>query len=206
MNELKKKATKVAMMIAAVLLTVGNQPVFGQEDLKNPKNIRPLVATSVVIQAITEPNHRVEESKRKLQNLFLSQQLVPMLDVNQIWALKVVESRNRNGLVGDKHLGSDPDLWAWGILQIRKCYIDDVNGRYGTNLYASDCLEDSILSELVVQAYMNRYAKDRSFEAMARMHNGGPSAWNPRSNAYSKTTNYWTKVRAVRASLQLSDR
>lgn len=133
---------------------------------------------------------RTEKNKQRLRRLFQTGVLTPLLSNQELRALELVESEGVNGMIGDKHLGADPNLWAWGILQIRKCYVDDVNDAYGTNIYASDCLWDIELSHMVTQAYMNRYGRDRSFEGRARIHNGGPNGWK-----YANTKHYWGKVK-----------
>ena len=55
-------------------------------------------------------------------------------------------------------------------------------------------------SELVIESYMGRYAnanrlgRQATYEDIARIHNGGPSAWNPSSSQYRATDVYWSKV------------
>jgi hypothetical protein len=81
---------------------------------------------------------------------------------------------------------------AIGPFQIHKAYWQDavehrkIGGKY------EDC-QNYEYSVKVVNAYMNRYAfyyiKSGNYEAMARIHNGGPKGY-----AKSSTLEYWQKV------------
>ncbi|MDA8611314.1 hypothetical protein N9L18_00410 [Candidatus Pacebacteria bacterium] len=198
-------ATKVALMTAALIMTVGSQPMFAQAERKL-REVRPLPTGYVVKKTTPKSNDRVGQSKQTLRSLIDSGRICRLLSNEQLAALIQVECSGRNGLIGDKHLGEGN--FAYGVLQIRQVYVDDVNERYGTDLRASECLLDIELSKLVTQAYMNRYGKSNfSFEHYARMHNGGPQGWNSKySKTYAKTTRYWTKVQKALATIQVASR
>lgn len=65
-------------------------------------------------------------------------------------------------------------------------------------------------SRLVVIGYLMRYAPAGKplrwaaeidyWEPFARIHNGGPNAWNPVHRQHAATTGYWAKVRAKLAA------
>ena len=147
---------------------------------------------------VSPPSTRVEESKSRLKELFGSGELERILSPIEIAHMIAVESNGENGFVADKHLGEDPNLWAYGVLQVRKVYVDDVNEYCGTSIYANDCRWDPELSILVTQAYMNRYAKksrlkrNPTFEDVARIHNGGPNGWR-----YKSTDKHWAKFKRL---------
>lgn len=103
-------------------------------------------------------------------------------------ALHKVETGGKLGAIkGD-------DGAALGPFQIHKAYWKDatefdkkIGGSY------SDCA-DYNYSVKIVNAYMSRYAKkyisNGNFEAIARIHNGGPNGHN-----ISATLGYWQKVK-----------
>lgn len=119
-------------------------------------------------------------------------------------ALRVVETGGQpnagRGAIGD---GGN----AYGPYQIWMPYFADATERQYEGIPTQDiswedCLNDTYASEVVVLAYMRRYAKDEYFrladgtatledvEKIARIHNGGPRGHNK-----SATLGYWAKVR-----------
>lgn len=111
------------------------------------------------------------------------------LDNKFVRALHMVESSGRVGkIVGDNGR-------ALGPLQIHKSYwqdaitYDDTIGGSYTHCHDLD------YSIKIVTAYLNRYAekavKNKDFETLARLHNGG-CGW--RKNK-SLTDGYWNKVK-----------
>lgn len=182
-------------MLAVILLSgivAGNAQA---EIVIKPRVFRPLVIkqnsvkTPVKIGVATRKQSHTDKNKTQLRQLVASGQIKLLLSDEQLRALILVESGGKAGLIGDKHLGSDSSLWAYGKLQIRQCYVNDVNRDYGTNILSTDCLWDDELSILVTQAYMNIYAPNHSFQNRAKIHNGGPNGPSVR-----KTASYWTKV------------
>jgi hypothetical protein len=121
-------------------------------------------------------------------------------------ALRVVETGGQPnagvGAVGDN--GN-----AYGPYQIWMPYFADATERQYEDIPTQDiswedCLNDTYSSELVVLAYMRRYAKHEysrlaegtatiaDVEKIARIHNGGP-----RGHSKSATLGYWAKVQEV---------
>lgn len=106
------------------------------------------------------------------------------VDPKMLHAIHMVESNGRFTNVPR----SDNGL-AIGPFQIHKSYWFDsrIEGKW------EDC-EDYDYSVRVVNAYMNRYAKqaliDRDFEKIARIHNGGVYGYKKES-----TKKYWVKVK-----------
>lgn len=95
--------------------------------------------------------------------------------------------------IGDVHLSAH----AYGPLQIRKPYVDDVNRVFGEHHVAHDCLGNRQLSIDIFQKYMTIYATQKHLgraptaQDIARMHNGGPAGYkNP------NTLGYWRKVQS----------
>jgi hypothetical protein len=105
-----------------------------------------------------------------------------------IAAIIEVESGGDLFAVGDKTL----EHKAYGPMQIRQPAVDDVNKSLGTNYKSQDMLGNKELSILIFKEYMNLYAKDGSYEEMARTWNGGPG-WR-RNPAW--TDGYWAKVKS----------
>ena len=121
-------------------------------------------------------------------------------------ALRVVETGGEpnqgNGAIGDN--GN-----AYGPFQIWMPYFADATERQYEGLDTldlswEDCLNDTYASELIVMAYMRRYAYDEftrlehgtatldDVQKVARIHNGGPRGHNK-----SATLNYWAKVQGM---------
>lgn len=100
------------------------------------------------------------------------------VDVNKIIpALIVVESGNNSNAIGDNGK-------AFGILQLHKDYIDDVNRIYGTSYVHNDAF-DPIKAKDITRLYLtywgNKYVKDTkkplTYDVLARLHNGGFDGW-----------------------------
>lgn len=91
--------------------------------------------------------------------------------------IQVESSGNDRPSPGDKHLKNK----AYGCLQIRQPYVDDVNKKYGTSYRAENCQGNRELSIWIFKRYMEMYATESrlgrkpTFEDIARIHNGGPS-------------------------------
>ncbi len=122
-------------------------------------------------------------------------------------AIAMQESSNRNGIVGDLHLQDH----SYGTYQIRAAYLADVNKNYkkdvlktwGRLLTLEDMQYSPSKSKFVVKRYLEYYGglyqkktgKEPTAEVLARIHNGGPSAWNPKyKKLYQATSNYSKKV------------
>lgn len=117
-----------------------------------------------------------------------------------IEAIIQVESGGDDYAVGDKHLPREE--WAYGPLQIRKPYVEDVNRVYKTNLKSTDMLGNRALSIDTFKKYMSIYAtakrlgREPTQEDIARMHNAGPAGYIKDGSRRDKLASaYWEKVR-----------
>lgn len=105
---------------------------------------------------------------------------------NFLVALNKVEASGRTNNVPPGDNGH-----AIGPFQIHKKYWQDsgVEGKY------KDCF-DYAYSVRVVTAYLKRYGdkyiESNNFEALARIHNGGPTGYKK-----DQTLEYWRKVKHV---------
>lgn len=115
----------------------------------------------------------------------------PAGDEKLIAALIQVESGGNDNAIGDKNLTHK----AYGCLQIRQPFCDDVNRVYGSKLKAQDMLGNRALSIDTVRKYWTIY-KCKTDEEKARVVNGGPSAKRPGSAQYKATNGYWARVKA----------
>ena len=105
-----------------------------------------------------------------------------------------VENPSRNvHAVGDRHLRNK----AYGLLQIRKPYLDDVNKIAGTKYTIKD-MKDPVLARWAAKVYLNHYGniylrktgEVPTLEVYARIHNGGPNGWKKAStNDYIRKLN-----------------
>ncbi len=78
---------------------------------------------------------------------------------------------------------------AFGVLQIRKCVIDDVNFFYNTNYKHSDAF-DYDKSIDIFWKYQRIWNNLNTPESYARIWNGGPSGMKKRA-----TLKYWGEVK-----------
>ena len=118
----------------------------------------------------------------------------PSLD-DFLAALSYVESRNQDDAVGDQGK-------ALGRYQIHKVYWQDAV-EYSPNLAEGHVYQDVTdpnYAKQVVLAYFHRYGKHyiqtQDWEALARMHNGGPAIMRRQgTKAWENTSKYWQKVK-----------
>jgi hypothetical protein len=95
------------------------------------------------------------------------------------------ESGGNDNAVGDKNL----DNWAYGPLQIRQPFVDDVNRRFGTGYRASQCRGNRPLSIKIAKLYWSIYATREKLghepTALDRagILNGGPAGWRRSATA-----------------------
>jgi hypothetical protein len=166
------------------------------------------------VHGLTTREAVAEEPSETLERPLPQMDRVPLSDPYELlygWsdvlqALRVVETGGQPnagvGAVGD-------DGNAYGPYQIWMPYFADATERQYEDIPTQDiswedCLNDTYSSELVVLAYMRRYAKNEYFrlaertatiadvEKIARIHNGGPRGHNK-----SATLGYWAKVQGV---------
>lgn len=121
-----------------------------------------------------------------------------MFDIETLYpgllgALIKVESGGNDDAVGDNGLHNK----AYGALQIRRPYMDDVNRVFGSKNNPQECLGNRDLSVLTLNRYMSIYATEKRLghypptaQDIARIHNGGPMGYRN-----SKTIMYWDKVK-----------
>lgn len=119
-------------------------------------------------------------------------------------ALEKAENPSGNvNLVGDKHLKHK----AYGLLQIRQPYLDDVNKiakadvkrLWGKSKLTIKDMKDPVKARWAFKVYLSyygaRYEKitgmTPTMEVYAKIHNGGPDGWK-RGNW--DTAVYWAKV------------
>lgn len=117
--------------------------------------------------------------------------------------------RDKNGTIIRDANGNVLEWCAYGPFQIWMPYFADATERQYEGLDTidlswEDCLNDTYASELIVMAYMRRYAYDEftrlergtatldDVQKVARIHNGGP-----RGHSKSATLGYWAKVQEV---------
>jgi hypothetical protein len=79
---------------------------------------------------------------------------------------------------------------AAGLYQIRPIYLKDVN-RFSKEQFTLADRFDPAKARRIVIAYLEHYCKGKSFEYMARCHNGGATGYQKQS-----TIAYWQKVKA----------
>ena len=87
--------------------------------------------------------------------------------------LKYVESLNDPTAIGD---GGD----SYGVLQIQKACVDDVNRYYGTyytheDMFQVECAEEvfKLYATMGIKRYIKKYGVEPSVEIIVRNHNGG---------------------------------
>ena len=121
------------------------------------------------------------------------QKEVPLNELIDV--LKEVESNYNDQAIGDNGK-------AKGILQIWDVMVRDFNRITGKN-YTHDDAFDKKKSEEMAKAVLKHYGKYihkttkklPDARQLARIWNGGGSAWKPKSGSYEKKLeNYWNKV------------
>ena len=110
--------------------------------------------------------------------------LRPFLD-----AVATVESNGKDDAVGDngKALGR---YQVWLVYwQDAIDYCPEIGGKY-------ENVTSKVYAERIVVAYLMRYGRkyiaDNDFQALARIHNGGPKGYKAKG-----TLKYWRKVEAI---------
>lgn len=117
-----------------------------------------------------------------------------------IEVLKYVESEHNPAALGDfRIIDGKKTPTAFGILQIRKIAIDDVNRVYGTTYTIQDAFDISC-SEEIFKLYIKHWAgkvcdrdgRDATTEDIVRIWNGGPRGYKKGSTRWylKKYLNY----------------
>lgn len=139
--------------------------------------------------------------RRLAHEYFRDVELVPLRGVERdghqlsdlIEAMIFVECSDDYHKIGDTTLNDK----AYGPLQIRQPFVDDVNRWCGTHYRAEDMLGNRVLSVWVFHQVVDHYASEErlgrvpTFEDYARIWNGGPDGYRK-----SSTNAYWAKVKA----------
>jgi len=111
-----------------------------------------------------------------------------------LWALREVESDDDADAVGDLHLTNK----AYGVLQIRKPYLDDamriagpeaVRQEWGVDRLTMEDMRDTAKAWWVAEVYLKHYGeryerltgREPTEDVYARIHNGGPDGWRKSS-------------------------
>ena len=81
---------------------------------------------------------------------------------------------------------------AVGLYQIRPIYLKDVNRILGYQYFKLADRYDPEYSKQIVSAYLLYYGRNKSLEAMARIHNGGPKGYKREC-----TKQYWALIQRV---------
>jgi hypothetical protein len=115
-------------------------------------------------------------------------------------AISKVESNHDDKAIGDKGK-------SIGRYQISKAYWQDacdhntvLGKKHNGNNKWEDCHQDYYATQIVL-SYFDRYApnhvKDKNWEMLARLHNGGPSVLKakPPKKIWDNTTIYWDKIK-----------
>ena len=98
-------------------------------------------------------------------------------------ALHIVESGDGKHMVGDNGKAIGP-YQIWEVYWKDAIQFDpSIGGCY------KDCMNEAYARKIVT-AYLNRYAKNKSIEDCARIHNGGPKGHRKQA-----TIKYWLKVK-----------
>lgn len=149
----------------------------------------PISAMPAIPSTSSESDMAANPEKEMIQTIERS--MTQSLDEKLISALIHVESGGNDYAIGDRNLSN----MAYGPLQIRQPYVDDVNRIHGTSYLASDLLGNRNLSIWIFDRYMDIYAtksrlgRQATLQDQARIHNGGPNGWkNP------NTVPYWQRV------------
>jgi hypothetical protein len=115
---------------------------------------------------------------------------IPVELVRALWAIQEVESGGDPNAIGDRHLRHK----AYGVLQIRKPYLDDamriagpekVREAWGVDRLTMADMRDTDRAWWTAKVYLNHYGeryqdetgRSPTIEVYGRIHNGGPSGW-----------------------------
>lgn len=105
--------------------------------------------------------------------VFLTTLTSQAADLEQIYnIIKYVESNNKEAAVGDSGR-------AFGVVQIHKICVDDVNRMYGTSYRHAQVFEESVSKEVFmlylkagIKIYKRKYRRAPSESEIVRMWNG----------------------------------
>jgi len=107
-------------------------------------------------------------------------------------------------VIAEKESHFDPAAWnrdedSVGIVQIRRCVIDDINEAYGLDFSYADRwspyrsrLIFALCMALNAERYRKETGKEPDVEALVRMWNGGPDGYRE-----PETLEYWRAVKPI---------
>lgn len=110
----------------------------------------------------------------------------PLFDA--IWEAESSKSENMTS-------EDSTEAGEWGPYQIRQIYYDDViriKPSVSKEIKRKDCW-DKAKSEALMLIYWGHYAKEGTFEELAKLHHCGPSWKKYKKNA----DKYWTKIERI---------
>jgi len=99
--------------------------------------------------------------------------------------------------IAEVESGGDPNAYneaenAAGLYQIRPIYVKDCNRLCGYNEFSLADRYNPDRARMMVAVYLKHYGNGKGLEAMARIHNGGPTG-----HTKEATKAYWQKIKAV---------
>jgi hypothetical protein len=185
----------VVMAFLAALLLYGTHPRRKDVEVVHPsEEPEPLNWDDRVLHDSDGPVNHIDWGKLTNDVYADNFDIVPGIDLDEVLEHLIrVENPGRDvNAVGDKHLTHK----AYGILQIRQPYLDDVNKIAGTS-YTIEDMKDPAKARWAAKVYLNHYGEryqrktgnEPTLQVYARIHNGGPNGWRKAS-----TNNYVRKI------------
>ena len=115
--------------------------------------------------------------------------------------LALTESDGNINAVGDTNLQNR----AYGVMQIRQIYLDDVNRIAGSNFTLKQVRQRRGLSRWCVVIYIKHYGRrytrltglPLTMKVAANLHNGGPNGWQK-----SSTNLHWERFHRKRLQIE----
>jgi len=205
----KEASLKHGVMISLISLLSGISAWFEVDQVKkflDEKNV-PYEQFTTTINEINDSSKSFEEIDKSdiiLAKEHLNLEEEPLADkrdtLHDIQAVNIetlldvlqdVESNNNPTAIGDN--GN-----AYGILQIWKTVIADVNRIYNTSYVHKDAFDPQKARDIARKylgyygkVYSNNEKQNPDYETLARIWNGGPRGYQK-----SSTDNYWGKVKS----------
>jgi len=188
MKESLYEAFKVALSILAVFLVSVTVIVFYGT---YPRSEALVEAPDALVEAPESDYEFGPEDHAGFMD-YLEEDEVDSLDIVVERLIEVENPQRDNEAVGDQHLQNK----AYGLLQIRQPYLDDVNRIAGTS-YAIEDMKNPELAKWAAKIYLDYYGRayqrktgvEPTLEVYGRIHNGGPNGWRKAS-----TNNYVEKM------------
>jgi hypothetical protein len=124
-------------------------------------------------------------------------------DLNHIVkVLRQIESHNEPSAIGDNGK-------AFGVLQIHKIYVQEVNNRFGTTythkeMFQENCAEEVffLYMEFAIERFERKYKRPVAEQDVVRMHNGGAF----QGHRIESTKKYYNKYLKMSKKMKLNER